>query len=527
MRRRDLMRFLPRAAVLTLLACGDDPVSAPTGTLEVTTATVGETGTATYTVRVDSGMPQPIGPNATLQISDLAAGEHEVLLARLIQPCRATDNPRTVAVSSGETARVEFRVVCTAQGSLVIAARTTGESRDPDGYLLRINGGPPRPMASDGSIRVEELVPGAYTVAIEDVAPNCSIGAGKTREVTVTDGTEQQVTFEVACTFMGAVRWDTVPLPAGFTSGFAAGKSLWGTSPSNLFVIGMYHNFSLTAAAILHYDGQEWTEQARFPDATLEVIDGVSATDVFVIGTRSGGSTIQGLILHYDGSRWSEMAGPVADPTRAFYTDIWRAVSGEILLVGSIDGTGMLARYDGVTWSQVEVPGLGMNGAVTHASGTSSTDVWAVDWDWNCDECTGITSAIGHWDGVQSSIVHSRRYPWYREILALAPNDVWVVGGDDGSNGFARVLRWDGTTWTEEPPIPEDEYLQSLGGIWASSSADVYAAGGDVLLRFDGSSWSKIPGLGGHTVWGLSRDHVYLLDRDYEVDRDFLIHGSP
>lgn len=75
--------------------------------------------------------------------------------------------------------------------------------------------------------------------------------------------------------------------------------------------------------------------------------------------------------------------------------------------------------------------------------------------------------------------------------------------------------------------MPEQDHLPGLWDLWASGSADLYAVGHQVILRFDGSSWREIPGPGGDVVWGTSRDDVFILYRDHEVDRDFMIHGRP
>jgi hypothetical protein len=521
------IRFLAPAVTLGFLACATDPTPPSPATLDITTVTEGSPGTDSYAIRVDDGAPRPVGPNGSLRIPDLAAGEHRLELDGLVHPCAAAgEHPRTITLTAGETLAVELRVVCTPQGSVAIVTRTAGESRDPDGYLVRIDAGPPQRVASDGSARVEELAPQAYTVTIDDVAPNCDVGGGTTRDVTVVDRSEAEVVFDVACTFIGAVRWDSILLPPGFESRFSGNKTLWGSSPSNLFLIGGDDQLPSTGAAILHYDGREWAEQARFPDTRLLAITGISATDIYVMG--NAGTPSRGLILHYDGSRWSEIAGFEGEPDGVQYADLWRSPSGELLLAGTVDGNRVAARRDGATWSQVEMPGstLRQPGA-GKGGGTSLTDLWAIDWTWNCDDCTSVSSFIGHWDGAQWSPPYEEQYSFFVDILALAPDDVWVVGADYGSNGFARVVHWDGAAWTPGQPVPEDYYVNPLVDIWGSSSADIYAAGDGVLLRYDGTRWRVVPGLGGRMIWGLSRDDVYLLYRDANAGRDVLVHGRP
>ncbi len=49
----------------------------------------------------------------------------------------------------------------------------------------------------------------------------------------------------------------------------------------------------------------------------------------------------------------------------------------------------------------------------------------------------------------------------------------------------------------------------------------LYAVGPDALLRYDGSEWSQISGLGGGRVWGLGREHVFVVGESY------VVHGTP
>jgi hypothetical protein len=56
---------------------------------------------------------------------------------------------------------------------------------------------------------------------------------------------------------------------------------------------------------------------------------------------------------------------------------------------------------------------------------------------------------------------------------------------------------------------PSDAPL--LRDAWGSSPSDLYAVGPQVLLHYDGSSWSKISEEGGDRVWGTSQNHIFIL----------------
>jgi hypothetical protein len=91
-------------------------------------------------------------------------------------------------------------------------------------------------------------------------------------------------------------------------------------------------------------------------------------------------------------------------------------------------------------------------------------------------------------------------------VEAISPTDVWAVGDFDREtdNRYTRTLtlHWDGTAWTRVR-TPDPSWDQSLYGVSASSSTDVWAVGtfrrselGAPLRTFaihwDGTGWSKV-----------------------------------
>jgi Tol biopolymer transport system component len=115
--RRSLMLLALWVAAGLVAGCSDpdSTLAAPViGTLEVATSTTGEDiDVAGYTVSVDGGSGHAIGPNATLAIPGLAAGDREVHLTGVASNCAvAGENPRTVVVTAGSTTRTDFDVAC-------------------------------------------------------------------------------------------------------------------------------------------------------------------------------------------------------------------------------------------------------------------------------------------------------------------------------------------------------------------------------------------------------------------------------
>ena len=120
-----------------------------------------------YTLAVDGVDGHALGPNATLTVLDLPAGDHELTLGGMAPNCVLTGpNPRTVTVTSGATARTTFEVGCsTPTGSIEITTVTTGESPDPDGYSAALDGAPGQAIGSNGTVTFAGVTAGDHRSA--------------------------------------------------------------------------------------------------------------------------------------------------------------------------------------------------------------------------------------------------------------------------------------------------------------------------------------------------------------------------
>ena len=144
------MRRLTILLGISAAACGGDggDVTAPPGSIEVTTQTIGP-APASYELLVDGSSQGAIGPSTTRSVSDVAAGEHTVGLSGLPANCQLQGtSPLEVTVRSGAAEPVTFVIICTPPppetGTLAITTATTGT--DPDGYLITVDGGTPQPI---------------------------------------------------------------------------------------------------------------------------------------------------------------------------------------------------------------------------------------------------------------------------------------------------------------------------------------------------------------------------------------------
>jgi hypothetical protein len=134
-----------------------------TGSVQITAATSGSSLDPNgYTVRVDQGSPQTLTINGSRSVGNLAAGPHTVQLSGLAANCTlAGDNPRSVAVTAGQTATLAFAVTCTATGAAVnlrIAALYLTQSTQ------SLTGAVPLVVNRRGLLRVFAVASGANTV---------------------------------------------------------------------------------------------------------------------------------------------------------------------------------------------------------------------------------------------------------------------------------------------------------------------------------------------------------------------------
>lgn len=102
-----------------------------------------------------------------------------------------------------------------------------------------------------------------------------------------------------------------------------------------------------------------------------------------------------------------------------------------------------------------------------------------------------------------------------KAVWGSSPSAVFAVG-DSGT-----ALRFDGTSWTKLPWTLGDV---SLLDVWGTSASDVYAVGGYTLYHYDGTAWSLfpaqpfVPGFGAYALWGTSPNHIIVVGQGLAGD---------
>ncbi|MBA3260022.1 MAG: hypothetical protein H0T68_11235 [Gemmatimonadales bacterium] len=179
-----------------------DPPPPLTGTLRVITATSGaDPDPDGFRFRIDEAQEQPVGANATVSVTGLAAGPHTVRLLDLAANCTVTgDDLLSITVAAGATVDVSYAIACSAAtGELRVTTRTTGSPRDADGYELGIDGGAAQPIGSNASLTLDGLSVGPHDVTLQGLAPECQVQGEASRTVAVAASATTTVTFEVIC----------------------------------------------------------------------------------------------------------------------------------------------------------------------------------------------------------------------------------------------------------------------------------------------------------------------------------------
>ena len=190
--------------MFTAVACedDDDPTGPTTGAVEVQVATTG-TGTDAdgYTVSVDGGTDVAVAVDGTVVVSGVATGTRSVMLGGIDAACAVQgDNPVSVTVAAGDTVAASFDVQCTAPvtGTIMVTTATTGESIDPDGYMVDSNGDT-LAIQVDDTVYFEEFAPGDYDVTLSGVEANCTVADTTTQMATLAGDDTAAVDFAITC----------------------------------------------------------------------------------------------------------------------------------------------------------------------------------------------------------------------------------------------------------------------------------------------------------------------------------------
>ncbi len=217
-------------------------------------------------------------------------------------------------------------------------------------------------------------------------------------------------------------------------------SGVWGSSPTNVYAVGRIARSDSVDYNITRFDGQSWKPfyiPFGAPPAVgspqLFGIHGFSFNDIWVVG-------VGGVVSHWNGASWTTISlGTCSDPqclgviNRDPLFAVWGTSSNDLFAVGD---SGVIVHYDGQNWTKMQ-------------SGTTLT---------------------------------------FRDVWGSASNDVYAVAMDFFSAQW-KVVHYNGSIW--EAVFVDSVQLNRPGGLWGSSSANVYMVG-DFVGRYDGQFWKRI-----------------------------------
>ena len=425
-------------------------------------------------------------------------------------------------------------------GALEISTLTTGESPDPDGYTVSVDGGPGEAIAVAATLLKSDLPPGNHTVELSGIDGNCVVGGANPRTLSVIAGQTVKDTFAITCTAtQGNVAVTTIttgstPDPDGYTLTLDGGPAQTiGVSATYTFVAVSTGDHSvelggLASPCVLGSPNPQtatvppggtatlsfsidctlptinaWSPMTSGTDIALYAVWGDATTDVYTVGYHCLDDICQiseSTILRFDGTSWSSVETPFDFLAQLWLTGLSGSSASDIYAVGQgFDESGgssfgAILHFDGQNWSMVSGPPLPpqLEGGLYTVSSSSATEVYAVGFTFNIVNGEENATAI-HFDGRSWS---PTSIPGSDHLVLL---DVWsktesgaVAVGDDNTSPTAATgafLRFDGTTWQPVSGAGNN----SLKAVWGTSAADVFAVGDNgAILHFDGTTLSAM-----------------------------------
>lgn len=275
-------------------------------------------------------------------------------------------------------------------------------------------------------------------------------------------------------------------------------------SAADLSMVSTQEGWAVGWGNIYHYQNGVWRVAQTFPHR-LSTIDMVSPTEGWVMGAS--------IILHYKDGQWQiyDQSQPgldqlealaLAPPDAQGQTAVWTA------------GEGQLARYQNGVWELVEMPfdqqvsqykqdfvAIDMvgpeEGWFAEQTWTDHENLWhyqAGEWALHAvgaNDIDMVNREEGWTVNDTGEIFHYRDGTWQLEITTSGRLEAVSMGSSEagwavGAKGL--MVQYHDGIWTEIPKIT-DEPLET---VQMFSPTEGWAAGRDVLLRYQNGEWREV-----------------------------------
>jgi hypothetical protein len=495
------------------VACGGDqggPTDPTTGLLEVRTVTSGEAPADGFTFRLDGQPAEPIGSNATATSADVEPGAHVVQLAGLPDGCTTSgDNPQTINITAGATAVASFSVTCVPPvGVIEITTSSTGAA--PANYELVVDGAPLGSIGSSATRSVEGIASGAHSVGLSGLPANCGAQGENPLSATVLTGATTQVSFSVSCAQPPAetgVLTITTATSGEDPDGFRVSVDGRAGQPIGLQGALTLNNVAAGAHSVRLAGLAAGCASSGSNPRPVSVTAGATATVAFTVtcapqpttGTIRVITSTSGVSTDIDGYALTLDGGAPQPIGRAATVNLENVVAGAHTI--ALTDIPADCTLDGNSSRNVSL------------AGGSTAEVGFLI------RCAPVT--VGQWTRMESGTTFSLYSIW-----GSSGTDVFMVG-EPGGRFEAGIFHYDGQAWTLQAMEPG----ATLYSIWGSGPGDVFAVGTSplgergydgVILHFDGTGWTPMPGPGVGTadgsvdvsfysVWGTSGANVFAV----------------
>lgn len=256
-------------------------------------------------------------------------------------------------------------------------------------------------------------------------------------------------------------------------------------------------------SVVLHWNGRSWTSMPHPAVRALAAVAAISPSDVWAVGEDK--------VVHFNGSRWTVTPTPHVDGM--FFRSIAAVSADDIWIAGQKYGAHWTDKYgernvgwstvalhwDGRSWSVVPTPNPGArNNDVQGLVAVGPDNAWIVGY-YNDNHPQTMTL---HWDGRVWRRVPSPDPGRDFNVLWGAGVDgggtVWALGHYGPPNGHfhALYMRWASGTWTVVPPPPGGAMRQTPTALAGASGDDVFAVGSEptsslLIAHWDGAHWTS------------------------------------
>ncbi|MFO0562782.1 MAG: hypothetical protein U0269_32485 [Polyangiales bacterium] len=265
--------------------------------------------------------------------------------------------------------------------------------------------------------------------------------------------------------------------------------------------------------AIVHFDGERWSQVPSPTDVDLHTMWGSGPADVWAYGLRTrSDAPLRYALIRWNGSQWQRVEHGALPYIRDLHgsgeDNLWLVTAGS-------DSTSALSRWNGAAF--VPAPALPDNARPQSVCARSRTEVWVTA----ADPRTSWPTMLYRWDGVAWTLAHRTDIARGERLNSgvVCPADgVAIVTHFDFESGVETYLEVrDGRVGGDSLPLP----VRTAPRLLRTPHGAVYYANATDAVEWTPNGWQRRFGLVGVEPLALSFDH--LPDRS----AGFLVHDSP